>query len=164
MQSSFFSYSSKNLQQVLPYEQALINAGLQVWRDKNALRAGEFWPMRLGEAIDQQDSFILFWSVEAQASSFVTLEWNTAIALGKTIIPVLLDNTPLPASLRALHVIETEKQLQQATSTKPDAPQKTIKQKAILKQLENAPEAVDKVLEIVTQYIQHQSNQNNWKI
>ena len=107
MQSSFFSYSSKNLQQILPYEQALIKAGLQVWRDKTALRAGEFWPMRLGEASHPQGDFILFWSVDAQASDFVTLEWNTAIALGKRIIPVLLDNTPLPASLRALHAIQT---------------------------------------------------------
>ena len=164
MQSSFFSYSSKNLQQILPYEQALIKSGLHVLQDKTDLHSGKFWSVRLSEAINRENNFILFWSVEAQSSSFVTLEWNIASALGKSIIPIVLDNTPLPILLRNLKVAQTEQELKQILIATPDAPQATAKHQDMLKQLENAPEAVDKVLEIVTQHIQHQSNQNNWEI
>lgn len=48
---------------------------------------------------------VLIWSNNAAQSHFVECEWNIALALRKTIISVLLDATPLPAALRALHAI-----------------------------------------------------------
>jgi hypothetical protein len=57
----------------------------------------------LGEAIADQDVFLLAWSKNAKASHFVEFEWCTAIALKKTVVPCLLDDTSLAASLRTFH-------------------------------------------------------------
>jgi hypothetical protein len=57
----------------------------------------------LGEAIADQDVFLLAWSKNSAASHFVEFEWCTAIALKKTIVPCLLDETPLASSLRTFH-------------------------------------------------------------
>ncbi len=59
----------------------------------------------IGEAIAATDFFLLFWSKSAADSHFVEFEWNTAVALRKTIIPCLLDDTPLPPLLRGTHSI-----------------------------------------------------------
>ena len=57
----------------------------------------------MGEAIADQEVFLLAWSKNSAASHFVEFEWCTAIALKKTIVPCLLDETPLAVSLRAFH-------------------------------------------------------------
>lgn len=158
MQSTFFSYSSKDLPHILPYEQALQEAGGSVWRDKTSLKTGDYWPMRLGEAIEQQSLFLLFWSANANDSDFVTLEWNSAIALGKKIIPILLDNTPLPASLHAIHAIQTVQQLKNQIDAIKSIPQKEPDAK-LLKQLKKADNKLDKAISIVKK-----TNQNNWNI
>ncbi len=49
--------------------------------------------------------FLLAWSKNAAVSKFVDLEWTTALALKKTVIPCLLDSAPLPPLLRATHAI-----------------------------------------------------------
>ena len=49
---------------------------------------------------------LLAWSQEAAASHFVELEWNTALALQKSILPCLLDQTPLPPALSAINGID----------------------------------------------------------
>jgi hypothetical protein len=52
---------------------------------------------------------LLVWSKDAATSHFVEFEWNTAIALKKTILPCWLDDTPLPAALRAVNAIDLRK-------------------------------------------------------
>lgn len=48
---------------------------------------------------------LLAWSQNAKRSRFVEFEWCTAIALKKTIIPCLLDQTPLPSSLTSTNAL-----------------------------------------------------------
>jgi tetratricopeptide (TPR) repeat protein len=59
----------------------------------------------LGEAIADQEVFLLAWSQNASSSHFIELEWTTALALKKTIIPCLMDSTSLHPSLAATHAI-----------------------------------------------------------
>ena len=101
MPSVFISYSRADLASVTALHHALEGHGVDVWRDQEDLYGGQAWPKMLGEAVSAEDFFILCWSVHAQNSSFAELEWTTALALQKPIIPCLLDDTPLPASLRA---------------------------------------------------------------
>ena len=106
MPSVFLSYSRKDLSLVEQLETQLKNApDVSVWRDQKKLYGGDKWPKVLGEAIADQDVFLLVWSKNSDASHFVEFEWTTAIALKKTIIPCLLDSTPLPPSLRATNAI-----------------------------------------------------------
>jgi len=104
--SIFISYSREDLRQAQWLEQQLESQeGVEVWRDEKNLRVGQQWTMELGEAIKNQGYFILLWSASAQASHFVTLEWNNAIALKKIILPCLLDETPLPPFLAATQTL-----------------------------------------------------------
>src|SRR5262249_37403292 len=48
----------------------------------------------------------LVWSQEAAASHWVEFEWNTALALQKSILPCWLDQTPLPPMLSAINGID----------------------------------------------------------
>ena len=163
MRSAFISYSVKDEAKVIPYENQLKNLDIAVWRDQSGLRQGQLWPMRLGEAIAKQEVFLLFWSVNAAESHFVTLEWNTAIALKKTIIPVLLDDKPLPNLLRPYHGFSDISQLSEhvlsLTPTK-EPPQNPT----LLKELKSAKEDAGQALDIVKHHIQQHIQQDNWRV
>ena len=89
-----------------PLLQNLVAHGITVWRDQDNLYGGQHWPKAIGEAIAAHDVLLLVWSQEAAASHFVEFEWNTALALQKSILPCLLDQTPLPPALRAINGID----------------------------------------------------------
>jgi len=103
MSGVFLSYSREDSKIIQQLEQALVGNGVSVWRDQEKIYGGEKWPKVLGEAIADRDVFLLAWSKYSSISHFVEFEWTTAIALKKTIVPCLLDTTPLPPSLTAIH-------------------------------------------------------------
>jgi hypothetical protein len=106
MPTVFLSYSRADLPLIEQLEaQIKTHPEIVVWRDQEKIYGGQKWPKVLGEAIADQDVFLLAWSKNSAASHFVEFEWTTAIALKKTIVPCLLDSTPLPPSLRATHAI-----------------------------------------------------------
>lgn len=102
MPSVFLSYARANAARVTELEQILRDRGIEIWRDQQSLYGGQHWPKAIGEAIASHDFFLLTWSQAAASSHFVEFEWNTAVALGKPLIPFLLDDTPLPPALRAV--------------------------------------------------------------
>ncbi|GJL63607.1 MAG: hypothetical protein NPIRA04_22610 [Nitrospirales bacterium] len=81
MPSVFLSYASQDEAYAKSLEQGLTEHGITVWRDKTNLHAGERWPKRLGEAMADQNFFLLLWSHAAAQSDFVELEWNIAMAM-----------------------------------------------------------------------------------
>lgn len=104
MPTVFLSYSREDLPLIEQLEARLeTHPQISIWRDQEKIYGGQKWPKVLGEAIADRDVFLLAWSKNAAASHFVELEWNTAIALKKTIVPCLLDDTALAPILSALH-------------------------------------------------------------
>jgi hypothetical protein len=104
MPTVFLSYSREDLPLIKQLEAQLkSHSEISIWRDQEKIYGGQKWPKVLGEAIADQDVFLLAWSKHSAASHFVELEWCTAIALQKTIIPCLLDETPLAPSLKTFH-------------------------------------------------------------
>jgi TIR domain len=105
MPSVFLSYSREDLALIEQLEARLkaSSPNISIWRDQEKIYAGEKWPKRLGEAIADQDVFLLAWSRNSAASHFVEFEWCTAIALKKTIVPCLLDDAELTSSLKTFH-------------------------------------------------------------
>lgn len=104
MPTVFLSYARADLPLIEQLEAQLKNhPAISVWRDQEKIYGGQKWPIVLGEAIADQDIFLLAWSKHSAASHFVEFEWCTAIALKKTIIPCLLDETALAPSLRTFH-------------------------------------------------------------
>ena len=106
MAQVFLSYARRDLPTLQPLLQDLVAHGITVWRDQDNLYGGQHWPKAIGEAIAAHDVLLLAWSQEAAASHFVEFEWNTALALQKSILPCLLDQTPLPPALRAINSID----------------------------------------------------------
>ena len=99
----FVSYSredGRHLRTLLHIVSMSLN---QAWVDKSGLRHGEPFPEKILSAIERSDYFLLLWSHRSRQSRWVEKEWNHAFRLGKKIIPVLLDNTPLPMVLESTH-------------------------------------------------------------
>jgi tetratricopeptide (TPR) repeat protein len=109
----FVSYARQDLSAVQQLERALQAHDVTVWRDQASIYGGQQWPKAIGEAIAAHDYVVLVWSERAARSHFVEVEWNSAIALRKTILPCVLDDTPLPPALRAINAISA-KQLDDA--------------------------------------------------
>ncbi len=105
MPSIFLSYARQDIDTVANLAQQLRALGSTVWRDQDSLRGGQHWPQIIGEAIDTHDVFLLVWSQHAAQPHFVEWKWNTATAVSKPFLPFLLDATPLPAALRAIHAV-----------------------------------------------------------
>ena len=96
MPTIFLSYSRADLPLIEQLEAQLkSHQDISIWRDQEQIYGGQKWPKVLGEAIADQDVFLLAWSKNAAASHFVEFEWCTAIALKKTIVLYLLDSSSL---------------------------------------------------------------------
>jgi hypothetical protein len=88
-------------------KQRLEAYGLEVWMDVYVVRPGDNFPKVMGDAIAKCTTMILLWSHNAPKSHFVEMEWNTAMALKKTILPVSLAyQIEVPAALTAIQWLE----------------------------------------------------------
>jgi len=56
-------------------------------------------------AIQQCHLFLLLWSERSESSEWVAYEIETAVHLGKDILPVLVENVDLPASIRDIEAV-----------------------------------------------------------
>jgi len=106
MPKVFISYSRADMNRALELEQALIAHKVDVWRDQHSVYGGQQWPKVTGEAVADCDAVLLLWSANSAASHFFEFEWTTALALKKTIILCLLDETNLAPSLAAINGID----------------------------------------------------------
>ena len=101
----FLSYSRAQTDRVRPLVQDLESRGYKVFFDQQSIEPGSNWKERLRGGIRQARAMILCWSVEAKASEYIQFEFNQALGLKKTVIPWLLDRTPLPDMHRDLQGI-----------------------------------------------------------
>lgn len=95
----FISHSSGDKKFSQQLEQQLREHGFEVWIDEKELRAGDRLPKKINDALEWCDTLCLVWSKAASKSNWVALEWESALAVGKRIIPFLLDETELPQLL-----------------------------------------------------------------
>jgi hypothetical protein len=104
--SIFLSYDKDNLIAAHQVQTLFKKWDYTVCIDQESIYAGKNWPKAIGESIAKQTVFMLLWSKDAANSHFVEFEWNTALALKKKIITVLLDDTLLPAALQPIQAIK----------------------------------------------------------
>ena len=87
MPTVFLSYSRVDLPLIEQLETQLKSyLAISIWRDQGKIYGRQQWPKILGEAIANQDVFLLAWSKHSAASHLVELEWRTAIALSPRVI------------------------------------------------------------------------------
>ncbi len=149
-QDVFLSYSQDNTTEAIQIQQQLQSQNISVWRDQDSIYGGQQWPKVIGESIAACKLFILLWSEAASQSHFVEFEWNTALALKKVIIPILLDDTPLPSALSSFQALKfplTEKSLSFISSDKAQPLSNIDEQESVIKELESVPEEPEKATE-----------------
>jgi serine/threonine protein kinase len=100
----FISYSRENEDLVLPLVSLLRASGQKVFISVQNLEYGADRKAQVAEAVRRSKRFLLFWSKSSQVSSFVGEECELALASpGCSVVPVLLDRTPLPLKVERLH-------------------------------------------------------------
>jgi hypothetical protein len=95
----FISHAWEDKALVRRLEADLETVGAKVWVDHTGVRGGDNLPKRISDALEWCDTLLLVWSEAARNSDWVVLEWSNAISLKRTVIPCLLDLTPLPGIL-----------------------------------------------------------------
>jgi hypothetical protein len=82
------------------------NNGALVCRDADAIRTTGRWQEELGPAIAAADVVLLFWCHHANVCYELRKEFAVALERGRDVLPLLLDDTPLPARLAGLRAID----------------------------------------------------------
>src|SRR6185369_17054198 len=103
--SVFISYARADSQLVLADVELLRACGVRVFVDVRNIGYGEPWRAVLTKAIDACERVIVFWSAAAKVSNWVEREWRMALERGKKVVPMLLDDTPLPMELEEFQAL-----------------------------------------------------------
>jgi hypothetical protein len=77
-----------------------------VFFDQDSISPGADWKTALEAGLNKAKAIFLFWSRNAAESMEVEREWRAALNGKKIVVPVLLDNTPLPVELRRYQWID----------------------------------------------------------
>jgi hypothetical protein len=99
----FISYARPDSRWVFVAVSLLRAGGAKVFLDVNDLEYGDRWKEALSRTIAGCQRVLVFWSAAAASSKWVNREWVLALNLQKRVVPVSLDDTPLPPELAQLH-------------------------------------------------------------
>ena len=102
----FVSYSHADTSLVAPIVVLLRVSKALVFLDSDSIPPGKRWRDELGTAISEASVVVVFWCHHAKTSREVEKEFKAAIALGKDVLPLLLDETPLPTDLADFQYID----------------------------------------------------------
>ena len=94
---AFISHAGKDTAQARVIETGL--GAKRVWLDHSEIRLGALLGRELLSNIRASRALVLVWSKRAAKSPWVQSEWIAAATLGKPIVPIRLDQTPLPQAL-----------------------------------------------------------------
>lgn len=87
----FVSYSTHDLLHVEKLQQQLINNPVSLFVAEHSVAPSQDLAQSINTAIEQCDLFVLIWSKNAEASSWVPQEIGKATAFKKIILPLVLD-------------------------------------------------------------------------
>lgn len=106
MTEIFISYARHDTAIADRVSEALAKADIPFQRDVLALKPGDDFIDWMSRSIEQATYLILLVSNASMASDFVGQEWRSALASGTLVIPVRLDDTPVPALLRSVVYVD----------------------------------------------------------
>jgi hypothetical protein len=102
----FASYSHFDARIVKPAVALLGAVRARTFLDSISLQPGDDWAAEISKSIGESEIVFVFWSTHASRSKYVEMEFSEALSCGKKVIPVLLDDSPLPQSLRSKHCVD----------------------------------------------------------
>ncbi|MCE9647266.1 MAG: toll/interleukin-1 receptor domain-containing protein [Chloroflexi bacterium] len=100
MEQIFISYSRRNLETVNQFAGALEKAGVNLWIDREEIKAGNSWRVQIVQAIDTCNAFVLMLSGDSALSPNVHKEVILAAESGRPIFVVMLEPVKPPAEIR----------------------------------------------------------------
>jgi TIR domain len=104
--SVFVSYSSRDDPAVTALIRLLAATGASAFKDTQSIMPGDAWREIVFAGIRDAETTLVFWSSNSSTSEEVEKEWKLALDLGKRVIPVVLDSTPLPPDLEEIQAID----------------------------------------------------------
>jgi hypothetical protein len=117
----FASYSRPDYERVRPFVEILRVPELNVFVDRDSIAPGSKWRKAIEEAIHKADIIFVFWTKNASVSKFVRAEYELGLTLKKNVIPVLLDDTPLPVILEGIQGIDFREKFARAKDERESA-------------------------------------------
>jgi hypothetical protein len=99
----FISYATENLGAAERLQALVGSSRHHAWIDRESLQPGDEFPQEIVRGIDQCNYVFLLWSRWAKRSRWVAREWKYARSKRREIIPILLDDSLLPWSLRSIN-------------------------------------------------------------
>ncbi len=100
MSHIFISYSRRNIETVDKFVNTLAQTGMDIWLDREDIKAGDSWRVQIVEAVDGCDAFVLMLSKESAASVNVHKEVILAQDSSRPTYVVMLEEVRLPAQIR----------------------------------------------------------------
>jgi hypothetical protein len=107
----FVSYSRRDASIVEPLVELLRISGSSVFRDRDSIPPGTKWQLKIATALENCETVIVLWCKHAAASKEVELEYQRAIELEKSVVPILIDSTGMPDVLAQYQAIDLRKAL-----------------------------------------------------
>lgn len=104
--NSFASYGRRDYEIVRPFVEILRVPDRLVFLDRDSILPGRKWRAEIEQALTDANVVFVFWTKNASKSVWVKREYNFAIRQNKQVIPVLLDSTPLPRTLKKFQWID----------------------------------------------------------
>ncbi|PID34062.1 MAG: hypothetical protein CR976_02255 [Thiotrichales bacterium] len=101
----FVSYARKDSDRIRRAVALLEAGGAQVFRDIDDIDFGDDWEQVITRQLQECERVMVFWSANAKESKWVNKEYTIALAQQKRMVPVLLDDTPLPPELSRYHAL-----------------------------------------------------------
>lgn len=102
----FISYSHHDAPLVAPVVSLLRVSRALVFRDADSIPPGKKWRGEIETAIDNAHVLVVFWCYHALDSDEVAIEYRRAISQGKDVVPLRLDDSPLPPELNDFQFID----------------------------------------------------------
>jgi hypothetical protein len=103
---AFVSYSRQDRPIVEPVVRLLRVTRDDVFWDVQSIPLGGLWKDEIALAVSRADVIVVFWCSHARDSPHVAREWALGVALGKRVLPVVLDQTSMPPALGAYQGVD----------------------------------------------------------
>src|SRR5215212_8354664 len=101
MAQVFTSYSRRDTETVDTIVDRMSQAGISVWIDREAIKAGNTWRVQIVKAIDTCNAFVLMLSPNSAASDNVRREIDLSQDSERKVFILMLDPVrPIPAEIR----------------------------------------------------------------
>ena len=96
----FISYSRRDTEIVDRIAGQMKDAGLDVWVDREAIKAGNTWRLQIVEAIDTCLAFVLMLSTNSASSDNVRREIDLGQDIENPFLPIMLEPVKIPPEIR----------------------------------------------------------------